>query len=201
MKIRSILLSAMMVGLSVSASAASLSLVPVEPADGPPNFVVSGPDRIAFTGPGTTLTFDLLADFSDVPTIGGGFSITWDTSAFDFVSYTSANAGDPAFGMDPTLMDGILFDGAIGNFTPLSGTFLLGTIVVDMTTAMPGDYLISPIATTGIGGPWIDGNTFVDEIDVNYRAMTVTIIPVPAAVWFMLSGLAALFGFARRRAS
>ncbi|MEM9270258.1 MAG: VPLPA-CTERM sorting domain-containing protein [Pseudomonadota bacterium] len=53
----------------------------------------------------------------------------------------------------------------------------------------------------GIAGPWVSAADFVTELDPTYGSATVNaVVPVPAAVWFMLSGLAALFGIRRQAA-
>lgn len=196
MTIKKVIGAAALMGLMASANAASLSLV----ATSGQGTADDGAILVGLNDGDRTVTFDLVADFSDVSTIGGGFSIAWDTAGLDFVSYESAGAGDPAFGQDPQLMDGMLFDGAIGNFNPLEGVFNIGTVTLSAAGG-PGDYMASVLATTGIGGPWISGVDFVSELDIDYGDATVRVVPVPAAVWFMLSGLGALVGFGRRKAA
>ncbi|MFK8014667.1 MAG: VPLPA-CTERM sorting domain-containing protein, partial [Gammaproteobacteria bacterium] len=178
-------------GLIASAQAASVSVVYTGSND-------VGDDGAVMGVPGEVLTFDLVMDFSDRITLGGGFDVTWNSGGLTFVEYASAGLGDPNFGRDPVLQNGRLFNGAVGNFNGLT----VGTIATISFTIVgtPGLFLIRPSGTDGDSGPWIDGVTFVDTIIPDYNSAAVRVIPVPAAVWFLLSGLAALFGFRRSQA-
>ncbi|MEM6640082.1 MAG: hypothetical protein AAF610_09275 [Pseudomonadota bacterium] len=189
------LLAYLTLTIAVNGHAASLSLVPM---DFMPSYIINGPNEIIITEPNPTLTFGLFADFSDETTLGGGYSIRWDTNAFELVSFTASGEGDASFTRDPTAQDGLLFDGAIGSFGGLPSDFLIGTVVFQMTTAAGGNYVISPLASTGTSGPWVSFDLPTQFIDVDYNAMRVRIIPIPGAIWFMVSGLMAVATFRRR---
>jgi len=175
-----------LMGLLSSANAASISLVPTSAVDG--------------VSAGDIVSFDVVADFSDVPTLGGGFDIVFDSSALAFSSLTNNQVGDPAFGRDPDILDGLLESWAFANFNPLSGILAVGSVSFEVLGGFTST-TVGTSATNGIGGPFVDGNDFISIIPVEYSSVTVTSqIPVPAAVGFLLSGLGALFGFGRRAA-
>lgn len=143
---------------------------------------------------GDTLLFDLVMDFTENPTLGGGFDVNWDPNVFTFNSYISSGLGDPLFARDPIEQDGRLFNGAVGSFTGI----LTGLIAQLSFTYLGGIGEIAPSGTTGDSGPWIDGLSFVDEpLLPDY--IGVRVVPVPAAAWLMLSGLGALAAFRPRR--
>ncbi|MFK8014670.1 MAG: VPLPA-CTERM sorting domain-containing protein [Gammaproteobacteria bacterium] len=128
---------------------------------------------------------------------GGGFDVNWDTAGLGNPEYTSANFGDPSFGRDPVVEDGRLFNGAVGSFNGLT----VGTIAsISFTViATEGDFDITPGGTDGDSGPWIDAFA-LELIYPDYNGATVRVVPVPATIWFLGTGLAALLGFSRRRA-
>ena len=200
MSIKKIIGATALMGMMATASASSVSLV------------YTGDNMIDADGAilsevADTLTFDLIIDFSDVVpvpgglggTIGGGFDVNFDTAGVEFGEYNSAGLGDPFFGRDPVVEDGRLFNGAIGDF----GGLMTGTIASISFTVIgtAGDYLIAPSGTDGDSGVFISGNDFISPLAVDYFGQTVRVVPVPAAVWFMLSGLGALIGFGRRKAA
>ncbi|MFK7888399.1 MAG: VPLPA-CTERM sorting domain-containing protein [Gammaproteobacteria bacterium] len=195
MKIKKILLAIALSASLTAAHAASVSLVYTGAND-------IDDDGAILAAAGDTLTFDLVMDFTDQITLGGGFDINWDSSVFALESYVSAGLGDPSFGRDPVLEDGRLFNGAVGNFNGLTeGLIATLSFQVLAFPATMADGMITPSGTDGDSGPWIDGVTFVDVIDdVEYNGLGIR-VPVPAAVWFMLSGLGVLAGMGRRRAS
>lgn len=192
MTIKKVIGAAALMGMMASANAASLSLVYTGDAD-------TAADGAILVQSGDSVTFDLIMDFSDDPTIGGGFDINFDSAGLMFESYVGAGLGDADFGRDPDVEDGRLFSGAFGSFNVLTGPELVATITFTAMGA-PGDYNVSPSGTTGPGGPFIDG-TFINTITPDFNGADVRIVPVPAAVWFMLSGLGALVGFGRRKAA
>lgn len=195
MTIKKVIGAAALMGMMASANAASLSLV------------YTGDNMIADDGAimaanGDMLTFELIMDFSGDGeiTLGGGFDINFDTAGLQFVSYDSAGLGEASFGRDPDVEDGRLFSGGFGAFAGLTGPDLVATITF-MAQGAPGDYNVSPSGTTGIAGPFISAIDFISIIEPDFNGADVRIIPVPAAVWFMLSGLGALVGFGRRKAA
>lgn len=199
MSIKKVIGAAALMGFMASANAASLSLVYTGGS------TIQDPiadDGAILVNDGDMLTFDLIMDFSGDGeiTLGGGFDINFDEAGLSFVDYTSAGLGEASFGRDPDVEAGRLFSGAFGAFAGLTGPDLVATMTF-MASGPEGTYAIGPSGTDGIGGPFISAIDFVSEIAVDYNGANVRIVPVPAAVWFMLSGLGALVGFGRRKAA
>lgn len=186
MTIRKIIGALALMGLMASANAASISLVPTSSVDG--------------VAPGDIVSFDVIMDFTDQSTIGGGFDIVFDETALMFVGLNNAQLGDPSFGRDPDVLPGLLESWAFANFNPLTGPDLVGSVQFQVLSGFVGVTTVATQATSGIGGPFVDGTDFVSLIDVQYNSVDVSAVPVPAAVWFMLSGLGALIGFGRKAA-
>lgn len=195
------LIGAAIVALCMSsAHAVSLSLVYTggssvdepRPADG---------DGAILANNGDVLTFELIMDFSDWPTIGGGFDINFDAAGLSFLSYQSAGLGDPDFGRDPDVEDGRLFSGAFGSFNGLVGPDLVATIqfVVD-GVPFADPYDLSPGDTTGPGGPFIAFDVF-DVLHPEFSGESVRVVPIPPALWLLTSGLCALAGLKRRKSA
>jgi hypothetical protein len=162
---------------------------------------------------GGVATLKLWADGEGIAFLAGGLDVFYDET---IISYNNDFAFDAAFPTDPDFsrpgtsgdpdncttdpsalgcsgrgeINGIAF----GNFNGIADTVtLVGTL--SFTGLSVG---VSPItmATNDLpAGEWFDvsGNL----MDVVYRGAQFG-VPVPAAVWFMISGLAALFGFARK---
>lgn len=196
MTIKKLIGAAALMGVMATANAASVSLVYTA---GSTIDEAIADDGAILANSGDMLTFELVMDFTDIPTLGGGFDINFDTGGLSFVSYDSAGLGEPSFGRDPDVEDGRLFSGAVGAFGGITEG-LIATITF-MAGQTAGDYGVAPSGTDGIAGPWIDFADFITLIEPDYNGATVRVVPVPAAVWFMLSGLGALVGFGRRKAA
>ncbi len=173
-----------LLGFGTMANAATVSLTP------------SG-DLLVL--PGDVLTFQIDIDFTaEGGTLGGGFDLTYDASQLQLVEFQSAGLGDPAFGRDPDVTPGLLESWGVGDFAGIqAGT--VGTVTFEVLAGATTSVVqLGP--TMGIAGPWVSAVDFVTIIEPDYGSATVTAIPVPAAVWFMLSGLGALFGMRRQAA-
>lgn len=174
--------------MAMSAQAASISLV----YNGP-NPMGDNTD-IILAGPNELLTFDVVMDFSDAPTLGGGFDIVFDPSSLEFESFTNNEIGEDGFGRDPDEFDGLLESWAFGAFGGMTGPDIVGTVSF---TYLGGLTEISLTATSGIGGPFVSFDNPGSMLDVDFGS--VQVVPVPAAVWFLLSGLGALLGVRNRK--
>ena len=193
----------LMFGAAVS-QAASISMVP--------SFVAANP--------GDTVAIDVVMDFSDQPTLGGGFDIFYDPTALGFVSWVFDPAmlavSDPTFTRSPDncaagLVGGCTQAGELngigfGDFAGLSGPLPVGTVtftVLDPSPVPPGGSTFLTMNDNNTPtGPFFDAASF-DEIIVDYNGAEVqvgtTVIPVPPSVWLFASGLIGVVGVARRR--
>lgn len=202
-KILNTCIAATLLGLaSVSAQAVTLSIITSTPS----------------VKVGDTIELQVLMDFSDDPTLGGGFDIIFDPSLVAYVpnSYiTDLSLGsDPDFTRDdnplvtdPTKQVEIQADrlagAAFGNFGGLAGPASVGPL--SFTADVAGTAVFSlGASTSAVVGGFFSAVTFTEQFP-NFIGTTVTItpitpeVPVPAAVWLFGSGLLGLIGIARRR--
>ncbi len=178
----------LLMGVMAGANAASISLVATSP--------------VTDVGAGDTVSFDIVMDFTDIPTLGGGFDVVFDSSALQFESFVSAGLGDPAFGREPDIFDGLLESAAFADFNGLSGPALVATVTFTaLPTIVGSSAIVSTQGTMGDGGPFVSAIDFVSLIDVDYNSIEVVgVVPLPAAAWFMIGGLATLLGLRRKAA-
>lgn len=97
---------------------------------------------------------------------------------------------------------------SFASFTPVVDVFTIGGWQLDLTSLTIIDQTSDILTLSGSG--LLSGNTF-DNTGVNWTfsanssgssySMTVTAVPVPAAIWLFGSGLLGLIGVARRKAS
>jgi len=148
-------------GLVSSVSAQSIFLTPTGAVDNVNN--------------GDTVSFNIVMDFSGYPngTLGGGFDINFDSSALQFGGFTRLVVGDPAFGRDPDVFDGLLESWALGDFNGLPTSALLGNVWFQVLPTMGASTTVSTSPTSGVAGPWVDGTDFVTLIPVVYNQITV----------------------------
>lgn len=155
---------------------------------------------------GDVISFDIVMDFSDNPTLGGGFDIVFDSSALQFESFFRDPAiGDPSFSRDPDILDGLLESWAVGSFTGLPNVATLGSVQFSVLSTMGASTFVATRDTTGIGGPWISSITFVDIIPVDYFGAEVrrgagpgpAPVPEPGTLTLLSLGLAGI-AFAKR---
>lgn len=166
------------------------------------------PLNSAVTSPAT---FDISVvgqDFTDgvVGTLGGGFIVDWDPAILTLDSYDLTFAGDQSFAQVPVL------DNAAGFLNADVSSFLTGVATKDFeiavltfsTVGLGTSPLDLSVGTYPLGDPivWADGGGFEPPSQPTYvdGSVTVSAVPVPAAVWLFGSGLLGLIGVARRRA-
>ncbi len=165
----------------------------VDPAD-------SGPYNV-----GDTFTVNVMGDW-DAPMYSGGVILDFDPS---IVNVTSATITIPTLTETISLIDNVngtldfigfsYFD---SSFTALgAGTYQIASVGMEAIGA--GTSLIALYDTMGAEGrlPW-DPESYTATVVFNATPGTVTVnaVPLPAAAWFMLSGLGFLT-FRHRRAA
>lgn len=171
--------------------AASISLDPVGSATG----LVSD-----------LVTFNLLANFDSTTTTGGATDLFWDPSVlnlrgFEFDLGFGVPPRDTAFDVADLQSNGLMSVG-FGNLDGI--TLPTTTIIGSISFYLSGSPGSSSAITMGDSVKW---GGFHDDtgapISVSYTGSTagVSAVPVPAAVWLLGSGIAALFGVARRSQS
>lgn len=168
-----------LLGFAGMVHAASVSLVPTTPTN---------PVKV-----GDTVSFDVVIDFTaDGGTLGGGFDVIFDSSQLAFAGLVSAGLGDPAFGRDPDVLDGLLESWAVGDFNGLDSG-LVGSVSFEVLAGATSSFVaLGP--TSGVGGPFVSAVTY-DIITPDYNQVeVVAAVPVPAAVWLFASALLGLFG-------
>jgi hypothetical protein len=136
--------------------------------------------------PGDVVEIAVWLDFTDSFVLGGGFDVTWDSRALQFEAIETLVVGDPQFGRDPDVFDGLLESWAVADFSGITGVHQLGTIWFTVMLGMGPSTIVAPTDTNGIGGPWTDGFW---EVQVDYQGTLLTQVPVPAAFWLLLGAL------------
>lgn len=167
-------------------------------------------------GLGDTIEMTVHMDFSDDPTLGGGFDIIFDSGlvSYDANSYiTDAGLGsDPSFTRDDNpaaaaanrveVTSDALVGAAFGNFAGMSGPALVAPITFTADAAGVAIFDLGPSSSDSVGS-FFSAATFEEQFP-DYQGVSVEItgiseVPVPAAVWLFGSGLLGLIGMARRR--
>ena len=159
------------------------------------------PDGAIIAQAGDILTFDVILDFAPRVTVGGSFNITWDASAFALQGFDFSQFGDPALNRPPEVTEDGLLDTFIGDFAGFDFANIgsMSFVFAPPEGAGTDDiFSIAPSATTGPAGGWIDA--FIGPpIEPEYIGVNVRVVPVPAALWLMVSGLLAIPAVARSR--
>ncbi len=146
---------------------------------------------------GDTVSLDLLAVFSDDPTLGGGVDIFYDQSVlrFEGFSFDTALDLDAGFSRQPDVLTNELEGIAFGNFNGVSGDGRVGTLTftaISGAAFSPIDIAITDNALAG--GPFISGTDFttVQTLDLTGSSVSVSAVPLPAAAWLFGSALGLL---------
>lgn len=149
---------------------------------------------------GGNLSFDVIVDFTGAATIGGGFSISYDSSILGLSSFAYAPVPlgvdmipwEPVSTATAGTISGIGFE---VDSVAFAGSRILATL--NFTALSLGAYNIG--LSESIEFMTADGLSF---IDVSYSGATgqIAAVPVPAALWLLASGLSMLGLSLRRRA-
>ena len=135
-------------------------------------------------------------------TIGGGFSMAWDPGILTLQSFALTFSGDQLFGQPGvvdlaagtwTNADVTSFNGTtLANFEIATVTFLATNLGVSPTDVSIGFF------SGGTPRLWADSDGLID-VNPTFIGGSVTVVPVPAAVWLFGSGLLGLVGMAKRK--
>jgi hypothetical protein len=130
---------------------------------------------------------------------GAAFTFNWNPAVLQYTSTTVANPPwDTATVNDANAAAGIVDFVFLGQSVGAStGTFGLATLTFDVIGA-DGDSTDITFADSAFGGFVAPGGIPV-VVDYVPGQVTVSPVPVPAAVWLFGSGLLGLVGVARRR--
>jgi len=155
-----------------------------------------------FATPGDILTFDVIWDFTDAPTIGGSFDIVFNPDALAFDSYQLANiCNDPDcyggwWGFD--LLEDRFAGWSYGSIDPIDGVLNMGSITFEFIAHNHSRPFLYGAPGSGIGGPFISGEDYVSVLDVTFNEITLAPIPLPGAVWLFLGAIGVLVSRARK---
>lgn len=146
---------------SLSASAASVSLVPSA--------------SYAPLESGELVQLEVRVDFSDAGgTLGGGFDVVFDANALALVSLVDSGVGDPGLSREPDRLPGRLESWAVGAFNGIPGNQVLGTLTFQVLPGMMNSTAVELTATEGVGGPWVSLGDFVTILQPEYNRIQLT---------------------------
>lgn len=172
------------IALSHPANAASVYFAQV----GGPGLVQSG----------DALLFDVIIDFTDEPTIGGGFDIVWDPTALSFEQLHYNLVGDPSFGRPPDFFNNTLNSWGFGAFEGISGVHIMGTLEFSVLPTM-GLTTELDFGCSGLQSCFfISSEDFVTIIPTELRPIEISRVPIPASGLLLASALV-MFRVARRK--
>ncbi len=141
---------------------------------------------------GDVLVMDVFADFTDESTLGSSFDIEWDTSAVGLVSLDYIPVGEPSFRRPPDVEDGRLVSWAFGAFAGISGLNQLGSVSFEVLEGMGASTSLD-FGCSGLQAClFFSSEDFVTQIMVDRPSLEITRVPVPAALWLLLTALAVL---------
>jgi hypothetical protein len=151
---------------------------------------------------GETFSVDLLGDFTNDATLGGGLDIGFDGTVIEFLSFDFSTATftfDTDFTRNPDVGVGKAEGLAFGRFAGVDGAGIIGT--ASFRALQAGSTTLTLGVTTDAlkGGPFVSANTFAPH-SVSFESSTVTIsaVPLPGAAWLFGSALCAVTWRRRR---
>lgn len=139
-------------------------------------------------------TIDILYDTEGINTVGGAFSINFDTTAFEFISFDFAPDlnDDTAFRVVPdSPVANEPFNLGFGSFVGFEGTGTAGTLTFRALEA--GVFNIAP------GTPLPGHDAFFEGASYLGATVEVSEVPLPAAGWMLLTAVCGLAGVSRSK--
>jgi hypothetical protein len=140
---------------------------------------------------GDNVSLDLNMDFTDEATVGGGIDISIGTN-MQFVSfdYNPGLGDDPAFRFPiDTTTPGVIQGLSFGDFGGLSGPDRVGTLILRALSSGIANLTLEENVSSA-GGFFSVNSTPQDPV---FTGVSFDIqpnpVPLPGAVWLMLSGL------------
>ena len=154
-------------------------------------------------------SFDLTLEANfDVATLGGGLSVTWDSSILTLNTNDATILADLNTAGFPDSTIPVSTAGQVDmliTFFDLGGTGVSGNKTLT-TLNFTATNLTDPTTQVALGfiaqQPWYaaDGLTLLDpQPSLSGATITVSAVPVPPAVWLFGSGLVGLVAVSRRR--
>ncbi len=142
---------------------------------------------------GDEITLDILYDTEGKSTLGGGFSIKFDDTAFDLqkVVFDDNLPDDPDFRIKPDLpQKSDTFNLGFGNFSGIQGSGKAITLFFQALKPGVFDFIL--------GDPLSPVDSFKETVSYKNATVVVQAVPIPAAIGLFASGLAGV-GFKLRR--
>jgi len=171
-----------------------------------------GFDAAAYNGSGGTVSVSIVYDFTVFAMFGGGIDVIYDSTVLEFVSYTQADlpidARPEASPVGMLTAEGTYTGAGIGTFEFFSGMTSAGTIGTFVFNIVGVGDFDTPCGATlclevNAINPFVSlagADVSVDLLNAGVSSLSFSTVPfpVPAAVWFMLSGLGVLAGVGRK---
>lgn len=166
-------------------------------AVGPANQIYFAPNPASFNLADGIGSLDLMMDFND-STIGGGIDLAFSGSiSFNAFTPSAFVTGlDSSFTGSGTADADQDFEIHWGDFAGFTGSQHIGTLAVNLDSLGTG---LVALQFNSTYGDFIENGGSFGSLPVSLvnAEVNVSAVPLPSAVWFMVSGLALLFNVKR----
>ena len=155
--------------------------------------------------PGDSFFLDIVYDFTDDATYGGGVDITFDDTILNYGNFSFSSATSAwDITRDPDISTGLVSGLAAGTSAGgITGPVTIGTLFFS------ADLSVVPIVSTvlelresldpAVGGFFSSVTNTAQDPTMN--SATVNVVPIPGSILLLGSGLVGLIGIARRKRS